>query len=199
MSVSSLSTTSSAVRGATGAGATDWLADTTARIKASETQGGLLGMLSASAKGNNDGSTKSFLTNSINASNMFATIAQSTVTSYSSLIAQMASARQQKAQAQKLEEAFKSLQDTQNMVAKKNVLDTFVYMPDGSYIDTANNIMTMSDGTQYDVTTGAKYVDPTMIIQMANGSYLDTKNNILTMADGTRIDSVTGIKLSTTV
>lgn len=187
------------MRGATGAGSTDWLADTTARIKASENQGGLLGMLSAAAQGNNDGSTKSFLTNSISASNTFATIAQSTVTSYSSLIAQQASARQQKAQAQKLEDAMKSLQDTQNMVAKKNVLDSFIYMPDGSYIDTANSIMTMSDGTQYDVTTGAKYVDPTMIIQMANGSYLDTKNNILTMADGSRIDSVTGIKLSTTV
>ena len=47
--------------------------------------------------------------------------------------------------------------------------------------------MTMSDGTQYDITTGAKYVDPSMIIQMANGSYLDTKNNVLTMADGSRI------------
>jgi hypothetical protein len=58
--------------------------------------------------------------------------------------------------------------------------------------------MTMSDGTQYDITTGAKYVDPSSVIQMANGSYLDTKNNILTMADGTRMDSVTGIILSTT-
>jgi Flp pilus assembly CpaF family ATPase len=197
MSVSSLSTTSSAVRGATGAGATNWLADTVANIKKSQNQGGLLGMLSAAAKGN-DGSLKTYMTNSIAASNTFATIAQSTVTSYSSLIAQMASARQQKAQAQKLQDAMKSLQDTQNMVATKNVLDTFIYMPDGSYIDTANSIMTMSDGTQYDVTTGAKYVDPTMIIQMANGSYLDTKNNILTMADGSRIDSVTGIRLSTT-
>ncbi len=198
MSVSSLSTTSSAVRGATSAGATDWLADTVANIKASQNQGGLLGMLSAAAAGNNDGSAKSFLKNSIAASNTFATIAQSTVTSYSSLIAQMASVRQQEAQAKQLDEAFKSLQDTQKMVAKKNVLDAFIYMPDGSYIDTNSNIMTMSDGTQYDVTTGAKYVDPSMIIQMANGSYLDTKNNILTMADGTRIDSVTGIKLSTT-
>lgn len=199
MTVSSLGATSSAVRGATSAGQSNWLQDTMTNIKASETQGGLLGMLSAAAKGNNDGSTKSFLTNSISASNTFATIAQSTVTSYSSLIAQMASARQQKAQAQKLQDAFKSLQDSQNMVARKNVLDSVVYMPDGSFIDTNSSIMTMSDGTQYDVTTGAKYVDPTMIIQMANGSYLDTKNNILTMADGTRIDSVTGIKLSTTV
>jgi hypothetical protein len=199
MSVSSLSTTSSAVFGATSAGQTNWLQDTMNNIKNSETQGGLLGMLSNAAAGNNDGSTSSFLTNSISAANGLATIAQSTVTSYSSLIAQMASARQQKAQAQKLDDAMKSLQDTQNMVAKKNVLDSFIYMPDGSYIDTANSIMTMLDGTQYDVTTGAKYVDPSMIIQMANGSYLDTKNNILTMADGSRIDSVTGIRLSTTV
>ena len=187
------------MRGATAAGAIDWLADTVANIKKSQTQGGLLGMLSNAAAGNNDGSTSSFLTNSISAANGLATIAQSTVTSYSSLIAQMASARQQQAQAQKLDDAMKSLQDTQNMVAKKNVLDSFIYMPDGSYIDTANSIMTMSDGTQYDVTTGAKYVDPSMIIQMADGSYLDTKNNILTMADGSRIDSVTGIRLSTTV
>lgn len=197
MSVSSLSITSSALRGATSAGATDWLADTVANIKKSQNQGGLLGMLSAAAAGN-DGSVKTFLTNSITSANAFATISQTSVTSYSSLIAQMASARQQKAQAQKLQDAFKSLQDTQNQVQKKNVLDPVIYMPDGSTIDTTNNIMTMSDGTQYDVTTGAKYVDPSMIIQMANGSYLDTKNNILTMADGTRIDSVTGIILSKT-
>jgi hypothetical protein len=198
MSVSSLSTTSSALRGATGAGATDWLADTTARIKASENQGGLLGMLSTAAQGNNDGSTKSFLTNSIAASNMFATIAQSTVTSYSSLIAKQASARQAAAQQQKLADAMKSLQDTQSQVQAKNVLDPMIFMPDGSTIDTTSNIMTMANGDQYDITTGAKYVDPTMIIQMANGSYLDTKNNILTMANGTRIDAVTGIMLSTT-
>jgi hypothetical protein len=58
--------------------------------------------------------------------------------------------------------------------------------------------MTRPDGTQYDTTTGAKYVDPTFIIQMANGAYLDTKNNILTLGDGTQIDTVTGLKVSTT-
>lgn len=167
-------------------------------IKASETQGGLLGMLSNAAAGNNDGTTKSFLTNSISAANGLATIAQSTVTSYSALIAQQASVRQQKAQQQKLADAMKSLQDTQNQVQAKNVLDALIYMPDGSFIDTNSNLMTMSDGTQYDITSGAKYVDPKLIIQMANGSYLDTKNNILTMADGSRMDSITGIMLSTT-
>ena len=54
----------------------------------------------------------------------------------------------------------------------------------------------MSDGTQFDTTTGAKYVDPSTIIQMANGAYLDTTKNILTMSDGTQIDMVTGLKVS---
>lgn len=185
--------------GATAAGATDWVADTMAKIKASESQGGLLGMLSNAAATNGDSASLKFLKNSQNAANMFATISQSTTTSYSALIAKQASARQQEAQAKQLEDAFKALQDTQSMVSRKNVLDPFIYMPDGSNIDTTTNIMTMANGDQYDITTGAKYVDPSMIIQMANGSYLDTKNNILTMADGTRIDSVTGIKLSITV
>lgn len=167
-------------------------------IKNSGSQGGLLGMLSNAAAGNNDGSTSSFLTNSISAANGLATIAQSSVTSYSSLIAHQASARQAAAQQKKLADAMKSLQDTQNQVALKNVLDPVIFMPDGSTIDTTSNIMTMANGDQYDITTGAKYVDPTMIIQMANGSYLDTKNNILTMANGTRMDAVTGIMLSTT-
>lgn len=199
MSVSNLSATSSALRGATVAGATDWVATTMANIKNSEQQGGLLGMLSNAAATNGDSASLKFLKNSQSAANMFATISQSATTSYSALIAKQASARQQKAQAKQLEDAFKSLQDTQKMVSLKNVLDPFIYMPDGSNIDTTSNIMTMANGDQYDIKTGAKYVDPSMVIQMANGSYLDTKNNILTMADGTRIDSVTGIKLSVTV
>jgi hypothetical protein len=198
MSVSSLSATSSALFGATSAGQSNWLQDTMNNIKNSETQGGLLGMLSSAAAGNNDGSTNSFLTNSISAANGLASIAQTSVTSYSSLIAQQASARQQAEQQQKLTDAMTSLQQTQSQVQVKNVLDPTIFMPDGSTIDTTNNIMTMANGDQYDITTGAKYVDPTMIIQMANGSYLDTENNILTMANGTRIDSVTGIILSTT-
>lgn len=198
MSVSNLSATSSALRGATAAGATDWLATTLTNIKNSEQQGGLLGMLSNAAATNGDSASLKFLKNSQSAANMFATISQNTTTNYSALIAKQASVRQQQDQAKKLNDAFKSLQDTQKMVSLKNVLDPFIYMPDGSNIDTTSNIMTMANGDQYDITTGAKYVDPSMVIQMANGSYLDTKNNILTMADGTRIDSVTGIKLSVT-
>jgi hypothetical protein len=58
--------------------------------------------------------------------------------------------------------------------------------------------MTRANGMQFDITTGAKYVDPASIIQMANGAYLDTKNNILTQSDGTQIDIYTGLKISVT-
>lgn len=197
MSVSSLSTTSGALFGATSAGQSNWLQDTITNIQNSQNQGGLLGMLSAAAAGN-DGSVSTFITNSTNMANALASISDNKVTSYSSLIAQQASARQQADQQKKLQDAMQSLQATQNQVQPTNTLDPFIYMPDGSSIDTTSNVMTMANGDQYDITTGAKYVDPTMIIQMANGSYLDTKNNVLTMADGTRIDSVTGIKLSVT-
>ena len=198
MSVSSLSATSSALLGATAAGATDWVADTMAKIKASEQQGGLLGMLSNAASSSNESATTKFLQNSADTANMFATISEGSTTNYSALLAKQVSARQDAEQKKKLQDALAALQATQRQVQAKNVLDPFIYMPDGSSIDTTTNIMTMANGDQYDITTGAKYVDPSMIIQMANGSYLDTKNNILTMADGSRIDSVTGIKLSVT-
>ena len=58
--------------------------------------------------------------------------------------------------------------------------------------------MTMPDGTQYDTTTGAKYVDPASIIQMGDGAFLNTKTNVLTLADGTQIDTVTGLKVTAT-
>jgi hypothetical protein len=198
MSVSSLSATSSALLGATSAGSTDWVADTMANIKASEQQGGLLGMLSDAASNNGDSVTTKFLKNSVNTANMFATITQGSTTSYSALLAKQVQARQQADQKKQLADALQALQDTQSQVQAKNVLDPVIYMADGSTIDTTSNVMTMANGDQFDITTGAKYVDPTMVIQMANGSYLDTKNNILTMADGTQIDSVTGIKLSVT-
>ena len=75
-------------------------------------------------------------------------------------------------------------------------LDPVIYFNDGSSIDTTNNIMTMSNGTQIDTTTGLRYTDPASLISMANGAYLDTKNNILTMSDGTRIDTTTGLKIT---
>jgi hypothetical protein len=175
----------------------NWLDDTMTAIKNSNNTGGLLGMLSAAAAGN-DGSVNTFLRNSNATANAFATISQSSVTNASALIAQMASQNLQKADEKKMQDAFAALAATQKMVPKKNVLDAIIYFADGSTIDTNSNIMTRADGTQYDTITGAKYVDPASIIQMANGAYLDTKNNILTMSDGTKIDTVTGLKVSTT-
>lgn len=177
-----------------GSGSANWLASTITNIKNSQNQGGLLGMLANAG----DGSLSSFLNQSSTNATAFATIAQSSVTSASSLIAQIAVQNQRQAAAKKLQEAMASLNATQQAVQPTNTLDPFIYFPDGSNIDTNNNILTMADGTQYDTTTGAKYVDPASIIQMANGAYLDTKNNILTEPDGTQIDTVTGLLVSKT-
>jgi hypothetical protein len=195
-SISSAAASLSSSLFSTGSGS-NWLADTITNIQNEANQGGLLGMLSAAAAGN-DGSTNTFLKNSIATANSFATIAQTSVTNYSSLIAQMASQNLQKASQKKLQEAMSQLSATQQTVQPKNTLDSFVYFGNGSSLDTNSNIMTMSDGTQYDTTTGTKYVDPASIIQMANGAYLDTKNNILTETDGTKIDTVTGLKVAVT-
>lgn len=175
-------------------GAASWLGDTFTAIQNSQNSGGILGALSAS----NDGSLSSFLGQSSQIANNFALIAQNSVTDSSSLIAQIAAANQEAAAEEVIAKVFKDLTASQNKVQPKHTLDPIIYLGDGTTLDTDNNILTMSDGTQYDTTTGAKYVDPASIIQMANGAYLDTKNNILTMPDGTQIDTVTGLQVSTT-
>ena len=172
----------------------NWLASTETAIQNSQNQGGLLGMLSAAT----DGSVSSFLSNSATSANAFATISQTSVSSASTFYAQIAAQNVKTQQQKKLQDAMDSLQAQQKMVPVQSTLDPFIYFPDGSNIDTTNNILTMSDGTQYDTTTGAKYVDPSSIIQMANGAYLDTKNNIMTMPDGSQIDTVTGLTVSKT-
>jgi hypothetical protein len=191
MSVSSIAST----YGSLFSTGSNWLADTFIAIQNEANQGGLLGML---ANSGGDGSIDTVLGQGATSANNFALIAQNSVVNYSSLIAQMASENIQKANAQKLQDAFDALAATRQMVSAKNVLDPVVYLPDGSTIDTNSNIMTMSDGRQYDTTTGAKYVDPASIVQLANGAYLDTANNILTLGDGTRIDTVTGLIISVT-
>ncbi len=171
----------------------NWIGDTITAIQNSATQGGILGALASSG----DGSINSFLgQSSTNASNL-ALISQNNVTNASAFYAQIASQNQQQRSAEALQKVFKALQESQNQVKPQNV-NPFVYLSDGSTIDTETNIMTRADGTQYDITTGAKYVDPADVIQMANGAYLNTKTNILTLGDGTQIDTVTGLKVSTT-
>jgi hypothetical protein len=181
--------------GTTGSGSTAaWLNDAMTAIQNSQNLGGILGALSNSS----DGSIDSFLGQSSSSANNFALISQNSVTNATAFYAQIASQNQQTQQQDQLQKVANDLAQTQNMVQSKNILDPIIYFSDGTTIDTNSNIMTKPDGTQYDVTTGAKYVDPASVIQMANGAYLNTNTNILTLGDGTQIDTVTGLKVSTT-
>jgi len=164
-------------------------------IKNSASQGGILGALASS--GGDQGSISSSMQQSSAASNNLTLISQGNLSSTSAFYAQIASSNEQARQQDALQKALAALSQSQNQVQAQNVLDPFIYLPDGTSIDTASNIMTRPDGNQYDITTGAKYVDPASIIQMANGAYLNTSTNILTMGDGTQIDTVTGLKVST--
>lgn len=171
----------------------DWIASTVTAIKSSQSQAGILGALANSGKGV---SISSFLSSSAGFANNFATIAQNAITSSGSLYAQIASDNQQTAAEKKAQDAIDALNATQNMVQSTSTLDPIIYLGDGVTIDTTSNIMTMSDGTQIDITTGSQVVDPSTIIEMGNGSYLNTDTNILTLSDGTKIDTVTGLQVS---
>jgi hypothetical protein len=173
----------------------NWIADTMTAIQNQASQGGLLGMLQNAG---GDGSINSFLGQSSNIANNLATISQTSVTNAGSLFGQIAATNQQQANAKKLQDSLNQISAQQQMVKPTNTLAPFIYLSDGTSIDTTNNIMTMPNGTQYDTTTGAKYVDSASIIQMANGAYLNTKSNTLTMPDGTQIDTMTGLKVSVT-
>jgi hypothetical protein len=175
--------------------AQSWLNDALNSIQNQNNAGGLLGMLQNSGGG---GSVSSFLASSATTAGQFALISQNSVTNTSSLVAQIAAQNAQQANSQKLQDSIDALSSTQQMVQPTNVLDPTIFFADGSTLDTNSNILTMSDGTQIDTTTGAKVVDTSSLIQMANGAYLDTANNILTMPDGTQIDTVTGLKVSVT-
>ena len=171
----------------------DWIASTVTAIKSSQSQAGIMGALQRSGNGVSIGS---FLSNSTAFANNFATIAQNAVTGSGSLAAQIASDNQQTAANKKLQDAIAALNATQNMVQPTNTLDPVLYLGNGVTVDTASNIMTMTDGTQVDITTGTQVTDPSTIIEMGNGSYLNTSTNIMTLADGTKIDTVTGLQVS---
>lgn len=175
--------------------ASSWLNGALNSIQNQNNAGGLLGMLQNSS---GDGSISSFLGSSTTTANQFALISQNSVTNTSSLVAQIAAQNAQQTNSQKLQDSIDALSATQQMVQPTNVLDPTIFFADGSTLDTNSNILTRSDGTQIDTTTGAKVIDTSSMIQMANGAYLDTANNILTMPDGTEIDTVTGLKISVT-
>ena len=178
----------------TSSSSTNWLASAFSSIQSSQNQGGILGALASASS--NDGSIGSFLGQSTAFSNNFALISQNNVTSASSFYAQIASQYDQTRQQQQLQDALDALQQTQQMVQPANTLDPFIYFSDGSYIDTNSNILTMQDGTQYDTTTGLKYVDPASLVDLGGGSTLNTNTNVITLADGTQLDAITGIKVA---
>ena len=174
---------------------TDWLASTVAAIKQSQNQAGIMGALASSG---NRGTISSFLSQTKSFANNFATISQTSVTNHGSYYAQIANANQQKAAKAKLMKVIEALSASQNQVKPKNTLPSFMYLGDGTSLDTAKGILTRKDGTQIDITTGAEIFNTADIMQLGNGSYLNTQTNILTLSDGTKIDNVTGLKVNTT-
>jgi hypothetical protein len=173
----------------------NWLAEAQTALQA--TDGGMMGALQTATTGA-DGSIRSFLATSQNNANAFASIAQSSVQAAGQFYAQMAATEgQQAAQDRQAKEAALFNPPAQTNFTPPKELDPVVYYDDGSSLDTTSNIMTLSNGSQIDITTGLPYVDSKSIITMANGAYLDTANNILHEADGTRVDATTGLALST--
>jgi hypothetical protein len=173
--------------------ASNWLKEAQESLAASEVSGGMMGALQDARSGSY--SIKAFLAKSQNNLYALAQIAQSSQLSAGQLTSQMAQAAAQKRYSEQVALAAK-LNPVQSNFNPPRELDPVIYFNDGSSIDTTSNIMTMSNGTQIDTTTGQTYIDPTSIVSMANGAYLDTKNNILTMSDGTKIDTVTGLKIT---
>ncbi|MEJ2624794.1 MAG: hypothetical protein P8Z80_09715 [Pseudolabrys sp.] len=175
----------------------DWLSSAQAAIKASQNQAGIMGALTSLSRTGGRGSIGSFLSSSKTFAGNFATIAQSSVTSYGSYYAQLANQNQQKAAKAALKKALQALSASQNKVKPKNTLPSFMYLGNGQTLDTDKGILTRQDGTQIDITTGAEVVNPADIVQMGNGSYLNTATNIMTLSDGTKVDTVTGLKVDT--
>jgi hypothetical protein len=190
----SVLTTSAAASALFGSSTSNWIGSawtsTQSSLETADT--GILGALESS--GSSD--ISSVLANSAGAADMFASITATNTSNASNLYAQIAAQRIKKEQGDQLQKAMDDLARTQSMVQPTNTLDQFIYFPDGSNIDTRNNIMTMANGDQFDTTTGAKYVDPSQIMNFPDGSWLDMKKNIMTLANGTQIDTVTGLTVN---
>jgi hypothetical protein len=172
----------------------NWIADVVVANQ-NQTDTGLIGALSTAAK-YKPGSIGAFL-NSTSSTDL-ANIAQSSVTAATQFAIQQGDAVTQARSAAAAQQTLNDLSAASNTVQPTNVLDPIIYLGDGGTLDTNANILTLSNGTQIDATTGALYTDPASIVQLANGAYLDTQNNILTLGDGTRIDSTTGLTISKT-
>lgn len=172
----------------------DWLAGAMRSIRAAANPAGILGAL---ANSGNAGSLNSFLSSSKSFSANFATIAQTNVSNYGAFYGRLASANEERRANELVKKTLQALQESQQQVKPKNTLPSFIYIGDGTSLDTDKGILTRKDGTQIDIKTGVEIIDPANIIQMANGAYLNTQTNILTLGDGTKIDTVTGLKVDT--
>jgi hypothetical protein len=169
-----------------------WLSDTFNAIDNSMSSDGIMGALQNSK--NDTGSVRTALQNNAINSNAFMTIASSTTQAMFDFTFKQAQAALEKRAQQQIARNL-ALQPSQPKVQAK--LEPMIFFENGSTLDTVNNILTMSDGSQLDATTGLDYVAPESLVQFGNGSYLNTKTNIMTMSDGTRIDTVTGLKIET--
>jgi hypothetical protein len=178
---------------AASATAPNWLKEAQESLVASESPGGLMGMLQDARYG--DSSIKTFLAKSQNAMNSLSQISQSSQIAAGSLAAQMSAAANEKLRNERVQLAQKMNPQPTNYNPPTE-LDPVIYFENGTTIDTESNIMTLVSGKQIDTITGLEYHEPGSLISMANGAYLDTKNNILTMSDGTRIDTVTGLTIT---
>lgn len=172
---------------------TNWLKEAQQSIAASESPGGLLGILQDARS--DPGSLKSFLAKSQNNMNSLVLITQNSQSAAGALASQMSAAANQKLREERIALAQK-MNPQQTNYNPPAELDPVVYFEDGTSIDTTSNIMTLASGKQIDTITGLEYHEPGSLISMANGAYLDTKNNILTMGDGTKIDTVTGLAIT---
>ena len=168
-----------------------WLSDAFNAIDSSMSSDGIMGALQNS--GNSTGSARSAIQNNAIGANAFMTISSSTTQAMFDLTFKQAQAALDKRAQQRLALSL-ALRPTQPKVQAK--LDPTIFFENGSTLDTVNNVLTMSDGSQIDAVTGLKYVAPDSLIQFGNGSYLNTKTNVMTMADGTKIDTVTGLTIT---
>ena len=125
-----------------------------------------------------------------NAGLALATIPQTGVTKVTELSIKAGDLAMQKRMQERIADANKH---NVPMIPAGPLGDPTIYFENGSVLDTANNILTLSNGKKIDAITGADWVDPKSIIQMGNGSYLNTATNILTMANGTKINTITGL------
>jgi len=161
-----------------------------AGANATESSGvmGALGL--ASSKKYPVGSIKAYIAGQQNNALVLSSIAQTGVINATELAIKAGDLAMQKRGQDRATEAAKH---NVPMIPAAPLGDSIMYFENGSVLDTANNILTLSNGKKIDAITGADWVDPKSIVQLGNGSYLDTANSILTLSNGTRINTITGL------